>query len=71
MICLVCEYSTAVGLYLCSHCDTRFRGILGRVPSTLRTASATLANQGVQPRVGSAGSSAPGAPLNLDMAERV
>lgn len=69
--CLVCEYTTAQGLYLCNHCDTRFRGILDRVPETLKTAQATLANQGVQPRVGSAGTSAPGAPLNLDMAERL
>lgn len=71
MTCLVCEYTTAAGLYLCNHCDTRFRGILDRVPATLKTAAATLANQGVQPRVGSAGTSAPGAPLNLDMAERL
>lgn len=71
MTCLVCEYTTADGLYLCNHCDTRFRGILDRVPATLKTAAATLSNQGVQPRVGSAGTSAPGAPLNLDMAERL
>lgn len=71
MTCLVCEYGTATGLCLCNHCDTRFRGILDRVPATLKTAAATLANQGVQPRVGSAGTSAPGAPLNLDMAERL
>ena len=71
MNCLVCEYSTAAGLHLCNHCDTRFRAILDRVPATLRTAQATLSNQGVQPRVGSAGTSAPGAPLNLDMAERL
>lgn len=71
MTCLVCEYTTAEGLHLCTRCDDRFRGILNRVPETLRTAAATLANQGVQPRVGSAGTSAPGAPLNLDMAERL
>lgn len=71
MTCLVCEYSIAAGLQLCNHCDTRFRGIFDRVPATLKTAAATLANQGVQPRVGSAGTSAPGAPLNLDMAERL
>lgn len=71
MICLVCEYSTAEGLFLCNHCDTRLRAVFDRVPATLRTAQATLANQGVQPRVGSAGTSAPGAPLNLDMAERL
>lgn len=71
MSCLVCEYSTVDGLYLCNHCDTRFRAVLDRVPSTLRTAQATLSNQSVQPRVGSAGTSAPGAPLNLDMAERL
>lgn len=71
MTCLICEYSTAAGLCLCNHCDTRFRAILDRVPATLRTAGETLANQGVQPRVGSAGTSAPGAPLNLDMAERL
>lgn len=71
LTCLVCEYTTADGLHLCNHCDTRFRGVLDRVPATLRTARATLANQGVQPRVGSAGTSAPGAPLNLDMAERL
>lgn len=71
MTCQVCEFSTAPGLYLCNHCDTRFRAILDRVPATLKTAGETLANQGVQPRVGSAGTSAPGAPLNLDMAERL
>ncbi len=71
MTCLVCEYSTAEGLHLCNHCDTQFRAVLDRVPATLRTAGVTLANQGVSPRVGSAGTSAPGAPLNLDMAERL
>ncbi|PRB78256.1 hypothetical protein CQ012_02385 [Arthrobacter sp. MYb214] len=71
MTCLVCEYTTVEGLCLCNHCDTRLRAVLDRVPATLRTAAATLANQGVQPRVGSAGTSAPGAPLNLDMAERL
>lgn len=71
MACLICEHSTAAGLYLCNHCDTRFRALFERVPGTLRTASATLENQCVQPRVGSAGTVAPGAPLNLDMADRL
>jgi len=71
MTCPACEYTTPEGLHLCNHCDTRFRGILDRVPETLRTAQATLANQGVQPRVGSSGTSAPGAPLNLDMSDRL
>ncbi|MGP9528157.1 hypothetical protein [Glutamicibacter sp. AOP5-A2-18] len=71
MTCLVCEYTTAAGLYLCNQCDARFRAVLDRVSATLRTAQATLSNMSVQPRVGSAGTSAPGAPLNLDMAERL
>lgn len=71
MNCSICESDTVDGLFLCNHCDTRFRAVLDRVPATLRTAQVTLANQGVQPRVGSAGTSAPGAPLNLDMAERL
>ena len=71
MACLICEYQTPNGLYLCNHCDTRFRALLQRVPGTLRTAQATLANMGVTPRVGSAGTSAPSAPVNLDMSTRL
>ena len=71
MTCLICEYGTAEGLCLCNHCHRRMSYLLERVPSTLRTARETLANMGVQPRVGSAGTSAPKIPVNLDMSERL
>lgn len=71
MNCLICDYQTQSGIRLCNHCHRKLNQLLDRVPATLKTAGETLANQGVQPSVGSAGTSAPGAPLNLDMAERL
>lgn len=71
MTCLICDYSTVDGLRLCNLCYRRLVELLDRVPATLGTARDTLANQGVQPRVGSAGTSAPGIPVNLDMSERL
>lgn len=73
MTCLVCEYTTAEGLYLCASCHTRFVELLERVPGTLRTAEATLNNTSVSPGVSTSGASAPneGAPVNLDMSDRL
>ena len=58
-------------MYLCARDHDRFVELLDRVPDTLGTARVTLANQGVSPRVGSTGTSAPKIPVNLDMSERL
>ena len=71
MTCTACEYPTPDGLHLCRHCHQHLCTLLGRVPDTIQTAEVTLANMGVTPRVGSAGTSAPTAPINLDMSTRL
>lgn len=71
MTCQSCENPTTGKLFLCRRCHDRLTALLDRAAGTLRTARETLANMGVTPRVGSAGTSAPGIPVNLDMSERL
>lgn len=71
MTCQTCEHPAQGELFLCRRCHARLVELLGRAGSTVQTARVTLANQGVTPRVGSAGTSAPGIPVNLDMSERL
>jgi len=71
MICQTCDHPTMGELHLCRRCHGRLADLLDRAASTLQTARVTLANMGVTPRVGSAGTSAPGIPVNLDMSERL
>lgn len=71
MTCPICDYQISTGVVLCNRCFEGLVKLLDRVPDTLNTARVTLANQGVSPRVGSAGTSAPKIPVNLDMSERL
>lgn len=71
MNCQYCEAPTTGELFLCRPCHGRLAELLDRAAGTLSTARETLANMGVTPRVGSAGTSAPGIPVNLDMSERL
>ena len=71
MNCPICDYQTPAGVVLCNRCFDGLVKLLDRVSDTLSTAAVTLANMGVQPRVGSAGTSAPSAPINLDMSDRL
>lgn len=71
MTCGTCDQPTPANLYQCGKCHQRLQELLERVPGTLSTARETLANMGVQPRVGSPGTSEPAAPINLDMSDRL
>lgn len=69
--CTSCGHNIPASLYQCNKCHTHLCNLLERVPDTLDTAQATLANMSVAPRVGSAGSNPPSAPVNLDMSDKL
>ena len=71
MTCIICEYQTPAGIYLCGKHGRMLRELLLRVPDTLKTAGQTLANLGVRPSNGSSGTGEPPAPINLNMEERL
>lgn len=69
--CTSCGHNIPASLYQCTKCHTHLCNLLERVPDTLDTAQATLANMSVAPRVGSAGTNPPSAPVNLDMSDKL
>ncbi|RKS19689.1 hypothetical protein DFO58_2192 [Arthrobacter sp. AG1021] len=69
--CTSCGHTIPASLYLCDKCHTHLCALLDRVPDTLDTAQDTLSNMSVTPRVGSAGSNPPSAPVNLDMSDKL
>lgn len=70
-VCTSCGHNIPASLYQCNQCHTRLCDLLDRVPDTLDTAQDTLSNMSVAPRVGSAGTNPPSAPVNLDMSDKL